>query len=233
MEPLSERRVNSHPCRRALASLHNGKTIIAELVDRTNHSGKIDADKGDVDPAYVALMEASIFAFVPRGDAEFSYRLLEAMSFGCIPIILSDGLVLPFDRLISWADISLHMPESRLSEIPAFLAQVSPERIAEMQAGVQRVYQQHFVDIQQIAAALIDEVTLGLLLPQTAATSTTPRHVTAALIENIKVNLPQASEKAQSRTGSAWNSATAIKKQFLRALNLKSTQASVSQTIFY
>ena len=214
VEPLSERRVDSHPCRRALARLHNGNTIIAELVDPTNHSGQIDADKGDVDPAYAALMEASIFAFVPRGDAEFSYRLLEAMSFGCIPIILSDGLVLPFDRLISWADISLHMPESRLSDIPAFLAQISPERIAAMQTGVQRVYQQHFVDIQQIAAAPIEEVTLGLLLPHTIATSTTPGHVTAALIENIKLNLPQVPVKVQSETGPAWNSARAIKNDF-------------------
>ena len=32
-----------------------------------------------------------MFAFVPRGDALFSYRLLEVMARGAIPVILSDG----------------------------------------------------------------------------------------------------------------------------------------------
>ncbi len=152
------RGVDSHPCRRALAALDNGTTIRAELVARQNHFGRLDATAGLSDPAYTALMAASLFAFVPRGDAEFSYRLLEAMSFGCIPIVIADGLVLPFDRLVPWADISLHMPEAKVADLPAFLSQVSPSRIAAMQRGVVDAYQTHFADMQRIIGALLREV---------------------------------------------------------------------------
>jgi hypothetical protein len=154
----SFRGVDSHPCRRELLSLNNGNTIRIELVEKTNHFGKLDAERGIVDPAYVDLMEASVFAIVPRGDAEFSYRLLEAMSFGCIPIILADGLVLPFDRSVPWAEFSLHMPESRISEIPGFLAKISQDRIVAMRNGVLQNYGRHFSDIQRVAVTLLEEL---------------------------------------------------------------------------
>jgi hypothetical protein len=148
----------SHPCRHALAGLHNGTSIVAELVGRENHAGRIDAENGITDPDYVELMAASIFAFVPRGEAEFSYRLLEAMSFGCIPIVISDGLVLPFDRSVRWPEFSLHLPENRISEIPDFLRQISPDRVTAMQNGVVAVYRQFFGDLHQIAGSLLSEL---------------------------------------------------------------------------
>jgi hypothetical protein len=36
-----------------------------------------------------------------------SFRFLEALSFSCIPIILSNNWVLPFDELISWSEIGI------------------------------------------------------------------------------------------------------------------------------
>src|SRR6185312_8144007 len=42
----SFRGVESHPCRRELASLHNGSTIHIEMVKRSKHAGKLDADTG-------------------------------------------------------------------------------------------------------------------------------------------------------------------------------------------
>jgi hypothetical protein len=134
------------------------KSIVAELVGRENHAGRIDAENGITDPDYVELMAASIFAFVPRGEAEFSYRLLEAMSFGCIPIVISDGLVLPFDRSVRWPEFSLHLPENRISEIPDFLRQISPDRVTAMQNGVVAVYRQFFGDLHQIAGSLLSEL---------------------------------------------------------------------------
>jgi len=125
----SFRGVKSHPTRGLVAQLHDGSSIVCEIVEPANHFGKLDAVNKLVDTAYVDLLNKSIFAFVPRGDAEFSYRLLEVMSFGCIPIILSDGLVLPFDRTISWPEVSLHVPERDTLHIPAILSNIPPARV--------------------------------------------------------------------------------------------------------
>jgi hypothetical protein len=156
------RGVDSHPCRRELAALHDGATILAEIVERQNHIGRLDAISGAVDAAYVSLMARSIFAFVPRGDAEFSYRLLEAMSFGCIPVIVADGLVLPFDRSIPWPEISLHMPETRVAQLPTILSHLAPDRIAAMQHGVRATYARHFANMSGIVQTYLAEIELVL-----------------------------------------------------------------------
>ena len=104
----SFRGVLSHPVRHALIKLHDpANGIVCEAVEAANHVGRIDALARAVDARYVELMERSVFALVPRGDALYSYRLTEALSFGCIPVVLSDGLVLPFDRTIDWSKVAV------------------------------------------------------------------------------------------------------------------------------
>ena len=166
----SFRGIESHPCRRALATLHNGATILVELVPKENHFGKIDAEKGIIDEPYAALLAASLFAFVPRGDAEFSYRLLEVMSFGCIPIVVSDGLVLPFDRTVRWSDFSIHIPEQQIGHIPHLLTSIPRERARAMQRHVASTYAEYFSSMRAIVRTLLDEVE-GIVSTSDAPTS--------------------------------------------------------------
>jgi hypothetical protein len=158
----SFRGVNSHPVREALAQLHDGTAIVCQLVAPDNHFGKIDARSGQVDAQYAELLQRSLFAFVPRGDAEFSYRLLEVMSFGCIPIVLADGLVLPFDRTIDWHDCAFHVPEKDAGQIPALLAAIPHDRIRAMQTAVIAAYTAHLADFDRIARTLIAELSAVL-----------------------------------------------------------------------
>lgn len=154
----SFRGVASHPCRAALLPLHDGHTIRIELVEPTNHFGRIDALNGVIDTTYRDMLHESIFAIVPRGDAEFSYRLLEVLSFGCIPVIISDGWVPPFDRTIAWDDMALFVPETSIAMLPAILAFMPPDRIASMQRAVLQAYDHHLAGFQQIAATLVAEL---------------------------------------------------------------------------
>lgn len=154
----SFRGVLSHPSRAALHRLHDGNNYICELVAADNHADKFDATSGDGDRSYADLMARSLFAFVPRGDALFSYRLLEALAFGCIPVVLSDGWVLPFDRTISWGDAAVSFPEAAIPEIPYFLEQFKPGRIAALQRGARAIYAAHFATMDSIVTTLIAEL---------------------------------------------------------------------------
>lgn len=154
----SFRGIASHPCREGLRAIHDGTMIRCEFVDRVNHVGRIDATAGKTDTAYTELLAASTFAFVPRGDAMFSYRLLEAMSFGCIPVILSDNWVLPFDRTINWSLIGLHLSEKDAASLPALLRSFSTERISFIQQNVMRIYRRHFINLDAIVETLFGEI---------------------------------------------------------------------------
>lgn len=148
----------THPIREALTSLNASPGFLCEVVGANGYYGKIDATAGVVDSAYYDLLNESLFAIVPRGDTHFSYRLLEALSFGCIPIILSDGWVLPFDRTIPWRQMSLHVPEAAYERIPELLARLSPETILILQNKVVEVYQRYLSNFEVIVDTLIGEI---------------------------------------------------------------------------
>lgn len=155
----------SHPCRNALAALHDGKRFVVELVPLAHHAGKIDATAGVSDTGYVDLMRRSVFAFVPRGDSLFSYRLTEALAFGCIPVVLSDGWMLPFDRQINWPLAALHVPESLIPAMGDLLGKFPPDRIASLQAEGARVYQQCFSSIDAVVESLLRELERAFNFP--------------------------------------------------------------------
>lgn len=168
----------SHPCRDALARLHDGRNVVVELVRRA-YSGRVDATTGAVDDPYVRLLASSVFAFVPRGDAHFSYRLTEVMAFGCIPIVVSDDWVLPFDRTIDWRRCALVVSEARVPDLPTMLAGFGAGRIAAMQHAVREVHDAHFADLDRVVATLLDEVALALAQPALGA----PAADVAAIVE--------------------------------------------------
>jgi hypothetical protein len=150
--------VDSHPIRKHLKSIANGKSIVVNLVERTRHVGKIDAVNATTDRDYEQLLANSNFAFVPRGDALFSYRLVEAMSFGCIPIILSDGWVLPFDRTLPWDRLSLRVHADAIQQLPYILAACTSEDILSRQKEVLSAYQLRLASLGAMISGLIAEV---------------------------------------------------------------------------
>lgn len=156
------RGMNSHPVRVAMMELNAHLGFFCELVDPSNHYGQLDAQKNKTDQAFVNLMNESLFALVPRGDALYSYRLLEALSFGCIPIVLSDGWVLPFDRVVPWSEIALHVPEAEVATIPARIAALSPDQIRSMLLTGARIYAEHFSGFDAIVRTLLTEARMIL-----------------------------------------------------------------------
>lgn len=147
----------SHPVRKALAALDDGARIRVELVDPANHAGRIDAAAGRTDADYEALIDRSVFSFVPRGDALFSYRLLEVMARGSIPVILSDGWVLPFDRSVDWPSFSVSVHQEAVPEIPRLLAAFTPDEIDRLRTNAADAYRRLFADLDRIADGLLAE----------------------------------------------------------------------------
>lgn len=148
----------SHPCRESLWRAQDGERFVCEVVEPANHVRRIDAQARSFDSAYVDLMANSEFAYVPRGDALFSYRLLEAISFGCIPVVLADGWVLPFDRAIDWSAVALHPPEASAGALNRTLAEFAPETIAAMRAELARVWAERLGGLDAIVETLLREI---------------------------------------------------------------------------
>lgn len=136
----------------------NNDAIVVKGVGINRYIGKIDAINSKTDAEYEQLLSNSNFAFVPRGDALFSYRLVEVMSFGCIPIILSDGWVLPFDRIVPWEEFSLRVHADAIPHLPQILATFTRDDILSRQNKVLSVYHSRLASLDLMIAALMTEV---------------------------------------------------------------------------
>ena len=52
-----------------------------------------------------------MFCLCPRGLKAWSPRVMDALWFGCIPVLLSDHYVPPLHKLVQWDDVSVTIPE--------------------------------------------------------------------------------------------------------------------------
>ena len=84
-----------------------------------------------------------------------SYRLTEAMSFGALPVIISDGFGLPLEELIDWHSFALVIPEASVASIPNRLRSISADEIVSMRKAMRQVYSQYFAsELQSLGGAI-------------------------------------------------------------------------------
>merc|ERR1712176_882725 len=72
------------------------------------------------------------FCLAPKGLTSYSSRLFESIFAGCIPVILSDRLRLPFSQIIPWDQIAIRWPEGEISKLYPFLV----DQLANNASGV-------------------------------------------------------------------------------------------------
>jgi organic radical activating enzyme len=77
--------------------------------------------KFDVDITYHNLMARSFFTLCPAGYGRWTFRFIEALLNGSIPILISDDYLIPFSDVINWDDYCIVIPEDKLSDIDDIL----------------------------------------------------------------------------------------------------------------
>jgi len=99
-----------------------------------------DVSIGGFIEEYFEVMGKSHFCLIPVGTSSWTNHLYESFFAGCIPLILSDNFVLPFQGLIDWQSLSIRWPQSevdfRLYAYIKELVDTKPSLIQEMKLRV-------------------------------------------------------------------------------------------------
>ena len=150
------------PLRNAIFALHNGSDRVcldaaiprARIQDAVQAKSGVRVPPNARDEPYVALHAASRFALCPRGDAVYSFRMVEALSCGAIPVVYGDGWVLPFSELLDYSTFTVCIAEADVQRTASILSALGEAHIAELQRHGRDVFARYFVTV----AAQLDAV---------------------------------------------------------------------------
>ncbi|GKV08381.1 hypothetical protein SLEP1_g20015 [Rubroshorea leprosula] len=87
-------------------------------------------------PGYQSEIVRSVFCLCPLGWAPWSPRLVESVALGCVPVIIADGLRLPFPSAIRWPEISLRVAEKDVKKLGRILEHVAATNLSSIQRNL-------------------------------------------------------------------------------------------------
>lgn len=94
--------------------------------------------------SYVQHMKSSKFCICPMGFEVNSPRIVEAIYYECVPVIIADNFSLPFDEVLDWSAFSVIVPEKDIPNLKEILLAISMRRYLSMQINV-KMLQKHFL----------------------------------------------------------------------------------------
>jgi hypothetical protein len=143
-------RVATHPVRKMVSLLDSPSTPCLDLADASDRFPCFDYTK-----TYAQLLERSRFILCPRGFGASSIRIFEAMSFGRVPVIISDAWQ-PSSG-VPWGEFSVRIPERDVCSIPTIL-----ERL-ESKAQSMGELARHLFDTHFAPAIFLDQLVNTLI----------------------------------------------------------------------
>lgn len=93
---------------------------------------------------YIQHMKSSKYCICPKGYEVNSPRVVEAIFYECVPVIISDNFVPPFFEVLNWNAFSVILAEKEIPKLKEILLSIPKQKYLEMQLGVRKV-QQHFL----------------------------------------------------------------------------------------
>ena len=118
--------VMTHPVRRRIVALRDGRALLH--ASESYIGDDLLTPKVEYFDCFSEAIRDSKFVLCPRGISPTSYRLLEAMKAGRVPVIVSDAWPLPHGP--AWSEFSLVIPEARVDEIPSRVREVEAQSAA-------------------------------------------------------------------------------------------------------
>ncbi|CAL2274913.1 unnamed protein product [Prunus armeniaca] len=93
---------------------------------------------------YIQHMKSSKYCICPKGYEVNSPRVVEAIFYECVPVIISDNFVPPFFEVLDWGAFSVILAERDIPNLKEILLSIPEEKYLQMQRGVRKV-QKHFL----------------------------------------------------------------------------------------
>ncbi|KAJ6924566.1 glycosyltransferase [Populus alba x Populus x berolinensis] len=106
--------------------------------------GRLPKVKGRGKMNYARYMKSSKYCICAKGYEVNSPRVVEAIFYECVPVIISDNFVPPFLEVLNWESFAVFVLEKDIPNLKKILLSIPAKKYRRMQTRVKRV-QQHFL----------------------------------------------------------------------------------------
>ncbi|CDP09990.1 unnamed protein product [Coffea canephora] len=93
--------------------------------------------------SYPDHMKSSKYCICPMGYEVNSPRIVEAIYYECVPVIIADNFALPFSEVLNWSAFSVIVAEKDIPRLKKILLEIPLKRYLVMQTNV-KMLQKHF-----------------------------------------------------------------------------------------
>ncbi|MCD7450475.1 hypothetical protein HAX54_006546 [Datura stramonium] len=94
--------------------------------------------------SYPEHMKSSKYCLCPMGYEVNSPRIVEAIYYECVPVIIADNFALPFSEVLNWTAFSVVVSEKDIPRLKEILLSIPLRRYQAMQNNV-KMLQKHFI----------------------------------------------------------------------------------------
>lgn len=94
--------------------------------------------------SYVQHMRSSRYCICPMGYEVNSPRIVEAIYYECVPVIIADNFVLPFSDVLDWSAFSVSVAEKDIPKLKEILLAIPMRRYLTMLTNL-KMLQKHFL----------------------------------------------------------------------------------------
>jgi len=127
----------THPIRSVMyLNFHNKQNCHIQV---KNWSPSVNSDEYQ---DYLSIASRSKFLLCPRGYGLNSFRLYEAFQLGCVPVVISDNIFLPWADELDWRQFSIITNSSE--NLHFYLEKVLTSEYNSMLAAGRNLYEDYF-----------------------------------------------------------------------------------------
>ncbi|OWR45767.1 putative exostosin-2 isoform 2 [Danaus plexippus plexippus] len=105
---------------------------------------------------YPDVLKEGMFCLVVRSARLAQPVLMDVIASQCIPIIIADAIIMPFNSHIDWNKIALFVPEENIKNLVRIVHSVSKERKGEMYWQLRWVYERYFSSIEKLTLTTLE-----------------------------------------------------------------------------
>ncbi|XP_047990302.1 exostosin-2 [Leguminivora glycinivorella] len=129
--------------------------ILLDRCKSADHSKRCEYVTGRIFN-YPEVLKNGMFCLVIRSARLSQAMLMDMIASQCIPIIVADSIVMPFNSHVDWNKIAIFVPEENLKNVLKIVHAVSQERRGELYWQQRWVYERYFSSIQKITMTMLE-----------------------------------------------------------------------------